>query len=47
VNRRGGRQRPGQTDERNAAAHESDQFCFLAPVPSPPARSAGTRIVRG
>jgi hypothetical protein len=26
VNRRGGRQRTGETDERNAAAHESDQF---------------------
>jgi uncharacterized membrane protein (DUF373 family) len=33
VNRRGGRQRTGETDERNAAAHESDQFCPGGVVP--------------
>jgi hypothetical protein len=34
VNRRGGRQHTGQTDERNAAAHESDQFGPRGAAPS-------------
>jgi hypothetical protein len=34
VGRRSGRQRPGETDERKRAAHESDQFCSRERLPS-------------